>query len=62
MALGTAALASCQTHPIRSVVQRASELSERATARWPEVTEVRDYAEVLLEWQAKPAAGILTRG
>lgn len=62
MALGAAALASCRTHPIRSVVQRASELSERATARWPEVREVRDYAEVLLEWQAKPAAGILPRG
>jgi tetratricopeptide (TPR) repeat protein len=59
MGLGRAALESCRDHPIRSVVQRAGELSEQARAIWKDGPAVLQYGEALAKWQAEPAAAIL---
>ncbi|MFJ2217684.1 hypothetical protein ACIQVO_37340 [Streptomyces sp. NPDC101062] len=55
MALGSKALRSGTTAPIRSVWQRANELYERA-GRWHDEPSVGEYAEELRTWRSRPQA------
>ncbi|MDJ0344947.1 helix-turn-helix transcriptional regulator [Streptomyces sp. H10-C2] len=58
MALGRSALVTSSSHPIRSVVQRAQELQQQ-TDRWRQLPEVREYAEALRTWRARPASYVI---
>ncbi|MDJ0345636.1 hypothetical protein QMK19_25925 [Streptomyces sp. H10-C2] len=58
MALGQSALRASSSRPIRSVVQRAHELEQQAN-KWRKLPEVREYAEALRTWRAKPASYVV---
>lgn len=53
MTLGRRVLEAGGGPPIRSVIQRASDLHARAE-QWREVPAVREYGELLLAWRAEP--------